>query len=192
MENAVESLKIAFAVMMFVMALGLSISSFSKANSTVEAIISMRDRETEYTYVEPSENLTRTVGVETIVPSMYRAYKQNIEIYFLDKNGNPLILYYKTNSDGDRVKENGNYVGINYVDLALENFASGDQAIKHLDILLNKSTGYDGIYKKQFVHTEGLYKYLSGKKFEESLGEYYQGEGTTKIKKRVITYKLVE
>lgn len=192
MENAVESLKIAFAVMMFAMALALSISSFSKANSTVEAIISMRDRETEYTYVEPSRNLSRTVGVETIVPSMYRAYKENIEIYFLDRDGGPLTLYYKTNSDGDNIIENGRRVGINYIDLALENFASSEQAVSHLNILLSNSTVSDDIYRNQICHTEGLYEYLARYKFEERLGEYYQGEGTTKIKKRVITYKVVD
>lgn len=190
MENAVEALKIAFAVMMFVVALTLSISSFSQATSAAKAIVDMSDRETEYTYVEPSTNLTRTVGIETILPSMYRAYKENIEIYFFDATGNPLTLYYKTDDFGDRVQDNYIDVEINYIDLALENFATSEEAINHLDILLGDTTGYDGEYKKQICHTEGLYDYLSQFKFEEALGEYYQGTGSTKIKKRVITYTI--
>lgn len=55
MENAVEALKIAFAVMMFVLALSLSVFTFSRANSAVTAIINMRDRETQYNYVKPIE-----------------------------------------------------------------------------------------------------------------------------------------
>jgi len=100
MENAVEALKIAFAVMMFVLALTVSISSFSNANSAVKSLISMNDRENEYIYVEPSPNLTRIVGVETVVSSMYRAMEQNIEIYF-KKEGNDefLPLFWKTTVD---------------------------------------------------------------------------------------------
>ena len=50
-------------------------------------------------------------------------------------------------------------------------------------------------------YPNGFYAYLNGKKFVENLGEYYQGSSqdedeslastiATKIKKRVITYKL--
>ena len=191
MENAVEALKIAFAVMMFCGALTLSISSFSTARSAATAIINMRDRETEYTYVEPSDNFTRTVGVETIVPSMYRAYKENIEIYFFDKSGNPLTLYFKTDDNGHRVTdENGHYVEINYVDLTLEKFGTAKEAIEHLDILLEDSSGYIGKYKNQIRRPEGLYAFLSKYAFEEEFGEYYKETGTSQYKKRVIKYKI--
>ena len=104
-----------------------------------------------------------------------------------------MILYYKTDSEGKRVKENGKYVGINYINLATENFATSEDAIKHLDILLGENPNtYQGTYKNQLNtnYGEGLYNYLSKNSFEEKLGEYYEGIGTTKIKKRVITYIL--
>ena len=41
MENAVEALKIAGAMLMFVLALTLSISSFSTANASINAITTM-------------------------------------------------------------------------------------------------------------------------------------------------------
>jgi hypothetical protein len=82
MENAVEALKFAGAVMIFAFALTITISSFSSANLAVSSIVNMSDRETNYTYVTGTQNLTRTVGIETVVPAMYRAYKENIEIYF--------------------------------------------------------------------------------------------------------------
>jgi len=192
MENAAEALKIAFAVMMFTMALTLSISSFSSARQAAEAIIEMRDRETEYTYVEPTKNLTRTVGIETIVPSMYKAYKENIEIYFFDKNGKPLILYYKTDKEDpyNREKDEKGYdIGINYVNLDLEQFGGPEEATKHLDDLLLGKTNEEK-YKKQIKHNEGLYNYLSKYTFEEKVGEYYKSTGTSKIKRRVITYTI--
>ena len=46
MENAVQALKIAGAVLMFVLALTLGISSLSKANNTVDSVVRMRDKDT--------------------------------------------------------------------------------------------------------------------------------------------------
>lgn len=96
MENAVEALKIAFAVMMFVIALTLSISSFSQANTAAKAIVEMSDSETEYTYVEPSEDLTRIVGIETIISTIYSSVEENIEIHFIGTDGKEIPLYYDT------------------------------------------------------------------------------------------------
>lgn len=204
MENVVDALKIAFAVMMFVMALGLSISSFSQANQAVEAIVKMNDRETEYTYVEPSSELTRIVGIETVVSTMYKAYEENFEIYFFaDESGTPLPLYYSTKNDnsGERAKDDaGHDVEVNYVDLESESYGNSEIAKKHLDILLAPSSqNTEPLYEEQFMHTEGLYEYLASfeKGFVEQLGEYYQdySEDTTsnknKTKKRVITYTVV-
>ena len=115
MENAVEALKIAFAVMMFVLALTLCISSFSQASLAIEAIIGMRDRENSYTYVEPTDGLYRTVGIDAVVSAIYRAMYEGTEIHFkYDKykadgsidieesvKSNSIPLFYKTKWDED-------------------------------------------------------------------------------------------
>lgn len=193
MENAVDALKIAFAVMMFVVALTLSISSFSQATSAVTAIISMRDRETEYTYVEPSSSLTRTVGIETVVTSMYRAFEENIEIYFVKSDGvTPYNLYKKTDANGFDIE-------VSCINLANEGFSNKEEAIQHLDIILggnsvldDKSDAVKNKYINKLIFNEGLYKEFkdTNAQFYEYLGEYYQGEGASQIKKRVITYIL--
>lgn len=201
MENAVDALKIAFAAIMFGAALALSISSFSNASSAVTAIVSMRDRETEYTYVEPSENLTRTVGIETVVTSMYRAFEENIVIYFI-KDGEPFALYYDTDTTG-KIKKDDSYnnIEISCIDLSREGFESKEQAIEHLDIILGGKAALEGKtqnvkdkYENKFIYEDGLedglYEYFKNAQFEELLGEYYQGEGASQIKKRVITYIL--
>ena len=169
MENAVDALKIAFAIMMFVMALSLSISSLSQANAAVTAIISLNDRETDYNYVEPTEK--RIVGVETIVPTMYQAYRERIQIYFFKANGDALNIYTTTDKAG-------NEIHTNCID-GSEVFQNAEQPIEHLNQILN----------------EGLYNDLAGKKFEEKLGEYYQNNSentpdVNKTKARVITYIL--
>lgn len=199
MENAVEALKIAFAVMMFVAALSLSISSLSQANAAVTSIISLNDRETEYTYVEPSSTNTRIVGVETIVPTMYKAYQENFEIYFFKQDGTtPLIIYYATNDAGVRKKdENDDDIGISYID-GSEVFANAQEAVNHLNQILGNPSNVDEKYKNQLNtdYTSGLYAYLSGKMFKEELGEYYKNDSentpeVNKTKTRVITYTLV-
>ena len=204
MENASEAIKIAFGVMMFVLALTLSITSFSQATQAVESITYMSDRETTYTYVEPASNSNRIVGVETIIPTMYNAYKENYKVYFYesftDENNNvPMYLYKYVDPN---VATPDTYVY--YVDLEREIFSSANEAVEHLNVMLGKiPTDSNAKYHEQFIHAEGLYEFLKDKKFEEILGEYYQEDaldaanGTSsgildvnKTKKRIITYVL--
>jgi len=192
MENAIEALKMAIAMMMFVVALTLSISSFSQATSAVRSITIMRDKEREYTYVKPSENLTRTVGIETVISTMYRAFEENIEIHFMKENGTEISLYKKI--DSNQIETD-----VTCIDLKNEGFKNAKEAQEHLDIILGGddvlNTKKDSIQQKyttdiKMIYNQGLYKEFKNKKFEELLGEYYQGEGTSQIKKRVITYIL--
>ena len=109
MENAVEALKIAAGVLLFVLALTVSISCFSQANRAVTSIVSMRDRDTQILYdqIKPSSGLTRVVGVETIIPTIYKAFSENIDIQFKDTSGKDMPIYYKLTQNEDR---NGNYI----------------------------------------------------------------------------------
>lgn len=173
MENAVEALKIAFGVMMFVLALTLSVSSFSKANSAVTAITRMNDRETEYTYVQESEERFRIVGVESIVPTIYRAYYEKIIIKFFDVDGDPLTLYYNIN------RHDGTTTSINYLD-------ANNYDKSFLDKLLEPGTSEDEDYEFEF--NDGLYNFLTQNKFKEELGEYNDVDNQRKT--RVITYTI--
>lgn len=198
MENAVEALKIAFAVLVFVSALSLSISSFSNASSTIDSIIQMRDKVSSYTYVEPSQNLTRDVGIETVITTMYRAVTQNenLEIYFFKSDGTtPLGLYYKfdTNKGNETVKdEAGKNIEISSINLANSQnaiFANSESASEFLDVLIGGTSAeaYQKENSKWMKYTNGLYKEFENKVFEEKLGEYKE---TSQTKKRVITYTL--
>lgn len=199
MENATKALEIGFGVLIFVVALSLSISTFSNATRATTNIMTNEDKTQSYVYVTEAngvdENNNRIVGVETIVPAMYKAYKENYKILFLDQNGNPITLYYKTRNssketeivDGESVtvlpREKDDYgeeIEINFVDLEEEVLGGVEDAIQHLDFILygnnyqKDDKKYYTKYKRQIYYPDGLYDFLVDKKFIEILGEYYQ------------------
>ena len=98
MENAADALKIAAAVLIFVVALSISITAFGEARATVTSILEYRDREYDYTYIEDNGTTQRIVGLETIVPTIYRAYKENYKIIFDSNLVGSDGLYKKKNS----------------------------------------------------------------------------------------------
>ena len=95
MENAAEALKMAAAVLVFITALAVGISSFSLARQTSDMLIAYADRETVTQYTQDTGDTTRIVGIETIVPTIYRAFKENYKILFYDSDGNQIELYKK-------------------------------------------------------------------------------------------------
>lgn len=212
MENAADALKMAFGVLIFVVAVSLSVSTFSNAKKTIDSIISYRDKTQDYVYVEESNEKNRIVGIETVVPAMYKAYSENYRIEFYKKNAQgqevKLILY----KNRTQYEEDNKWIEINYLDLEDEKFANEATAIVHLQALLTQenldnftkknATGTKNIYEEKFGESKKLYNYFKNKNFEERLGEYYQedksaGQETegleiNKTKKRVITYVMLD
>lgn len=136
MENAVDSLKIAFGVLIFTVALSISISTFSNARRAIDGITTIKDKTQEYVYLEPSTTSNRDVGIETIIPALYKAYSENYRVEFWVKDSagteKKLILYSRRNVEA-REK---NWEEVNYIDLIDENFGSESLAIDHLNALL--------------------------------------------------------
>ena len=99
MENVADALKMAFAVLSFVVALSIAMSSFRQVREVSQVLIEANDDTYNYKYVEQnvdsSGNLQteRIVGVETIIPSIYRAFKENYKVIFIGKNGYVYNLY---------------------------------------------------------------------------------------------------
>lgn len=84
MENAVEALKMVFAVAVFVMALSVSMISFNKVKATSDLVLYTQDETNYYDYQgatgRAAEN--RIVGLETIIPTLYKYYKENYTVLF--------------------------------------------------------------------------------------------------------------
>lgn len=93
MENAVEALKMAFAVILLTLALSLSINFFSKARATSELVLQRSDKAAYYDYTrydlpeDPSGN--RVVGYETIIPTLYKYDKERYKVIFKQGNYDP-------------------------------------------------------------------------------------------------------
>lgn len=186
MENAVDALKMAAAVLTFVLALGISISSFSQARTTAQILLDYTDREYETQYAEDIGTTERIVGKETIVPTMYRAYKENYKILFYYSDGTPIELYTKI--------ENGAYgVKVNYIDLEKDILGDNRQKDNFIMALLYGSKAslqrQDGStmsfsdFSAELARNNsgitlnliGIYdRILKGNTFIEKFGVYYQ------------------
>jgi len=201
MENATDAMQMAAAVLIFVIALTISINSFGEARQTVQTLLKYNDREYDYTYVEEAGSTERIVGAETILPAIYRAYRENYKIVF--ENSSVLFpggLYRK--------KVSGQTVLVPIYEIDLENESISTESLKFDFIMAilygNKYDNFTEIQKTMTesfeitLNQEGIYDKINMRQFEEYLGVYYQEDtkgitGTPNINKttkRVITYKL--
>lgn len=209
MENATDALKMAGAVLLFVLAISIIILSFGQVRESADTIIDYRDRETSYIegnyYYEGNDNNSRIVGLETIIPSIYRAYLENYKIVF--SNG---LLGHPIYKIGDSEKylidlENSS----NETNITLGNDEAKVEFIQ--GILYGKDKDNADVYSEQNARNkfetkfnislagcESIYTQLSKENgIKEYLGVYYQNDSAdvsdaNKTKKRIITYSAVK
>lgn len=106
MDDIVQALTMAFAIIVFVIALSVSMFMFSQVTTTSEALSLYADSTIYYDNVKLVEDETgkmgteRIVSAETIIPTLYRYYKENfcVKIYDADKN---LIQIFDVKLEGD-------------------------------------------------------------------------------------------
>ena len=210
MENAVEAIKMAGGVIIFVLALSISINAFTNTRQGVDNLVLYSDREFLSTYVKQNKGTKRIVGTESIVPTIYRAYKENIKINFKfleeDVKNDPTKepLYTKKTTTGDKK--------ICYIDLDEE--IHGDANLREFFLKnllygngvkgkMYSNSDYDKYYNSMSdikFNDAGIYKRLTTGDlkgdYEESLGVHYptESQGTSdkstinKTEKKVITY----
>lgn len=213
MENAVDALKIAFAVMFFTMALSLTMYMFTQARTTADAVLYSSDVTALMSYEEAVTGTeSRVVGLETIIPTLYKYYKENYTVIFREKSGAYMQIYQtKTNTDLWSTGFGNQYYGgkntkvcsfdvdeetrrhepwtgnTEYYKKNLDAFLSGGK----FDFPSGNGEFYD--YKTYYGGSSFIEKYKNAK-FLENLGEYTYNESTAgtakKMKKRVIIYTL--
>lgn len=195
MENATDALYIGFAMLIFVVALSICISSFSTQISKIDEIVLADERldtatrvnaagETEFmNYISYSET-SREVGVETIVNTLYRSYKENYIVY-LKLNNYSSVSGVRIIDLNEAQKYNGNVI-----------IPSGAKVIEFkITTEYNLQNAKDKL--NEILGNGGLYDYLIGKRFKEYIGELYQNDiggaptgvsDANKTKIRIITY----
>ncbi len=197
MEHAAEALKMAAAVLLFVLALGISITSFGEARKTTQMILNYRDREYDYQFIDNETTTTqRVVSGESIIPSIYKAYKENYKIVFKGLNK---PLYQKANVNSINTKSQDIYT----IDLEKDIIGSDEEKERFIRCLLYRDKYVEEVKKFEnsgiFLNQGNFYDIIKGKQFKESLGIYYQeelqGQSNTpdanRTKKRVITYEVI-
>ena len=201
-ENIADALKMAGSVLLFVMGLSIAILAFSQARESMDIVLSYSDRESlsiegdsRFYYLSNDNDTSRYVGKETIIPAIYRAYKENYKIVFKFPDDYYLFKKEVKNTEGlNKEKE------ISTLDLANQSLSSDLESRQFLNgIIYGVFTYEDGKTK-----TVCLYNYLTEKekkyKIKESLETYYiedvnetreKVNNVNKTEKRVITYEFV-
>ena len=109
MENAAEALLMGFAVLVFALALTVGMTVFSNVKSVSDIVLYSADETNYYDYQGATGKAAqnRIVGLETILPALYKYYQENYTVCFREGNYNldtgefsntkPLVVY-KTKS----------------------------------------------------------------------------------------------
>lgn len=101
MENAVDALKIAFGVLVFVIALTIAFAVLSQAKATSDIMLFASDKTNYYTYSEEADKPEgRIVSADVVISSLYRYYKESIVVRICESNGD-LIKEFNTETDGE-------------------------------------------------------------------------------------------
>lgn len=98
MENAVDALKIAAAVLVFVIALTIAFALLSQAKATSDIMLFASDKTNYYTYSKDADDAEgRIVGADVVISSLYRYYKESVVVRVYD--GTNLIGDFNTETD---------------------------------------------------------------------------------------------
>lgn len=170
MENASEALKMGAAVLIFVMAISISIFAFTKVRQASTAIMDKFDDKSYYSDDNVAIQTNRIVGIETIIPTLYSYYDSNTTILFyvgegFDENTysftsiKEMPLYYSEALGSDVLSKNYLKNDLDKSLLNISNDPNDDnyRAIYGLDIhdelTRREPWSYNEVYSKIFVES---------------------------------------
>lgn len=184
MENASDALIMAGEMLIFIVALTVCISSFTKVRVEIDKIVGQKEtvqmakneENQEYVnYIKSKKNNSiRVVRAETLLPSMYRAIKENY------------VIYIKLNNPG--------YVDskINKIPAVRDININGEKIISAGDPLIEITIGPNtNQYVNAVLSTYGLFNQMSGKSFYEYLGEYQEPSSPGVATENKQTYRII-
>lgn len=178
MENVTDALIMAGSVLMLIIALTVSISSFSNLKSQVDYIVTSAD-ETDLAkdetggyinYIKNSSDI-RVVGAETLISSIRRVEKENYKIYIVPKTTLDTSL------------------GIKYSEAIEQKYSTTTLVAENATIYEISLSGKNNDISK--ILTDDFYQEVKNMKFKEYLGVYQNNtEASSENKEtyRIITY----
>ena len=193
MENAVEALKMAGFMLLFIIALSITKITLTQAKTTSDSLVKNQDRQQSYQYIEVtgdlSKSLSRTVTLADIIPTLYRYAQEDYAVQFYTSSGSPLYIY-----ESGQIK-NGVPVKKNDLDLDTEHWIENGET---------RYEAWRGNTTKIKQHVDDVVEYLlanyKNSNFEEKLGtteDYEESQDTNELVpdinkqyKRIITYTL--
>lgn len=104
MDNAIHAIMMAFGMMVFVIALTATMYLITVISSTSQVLLYVTDKTNYYDNIEINEGsgeeiTTREVNVETIIPTLYRYYKENFAVEIFNRAGE-LVQIFDVNIEG--------------------------------------------------------------------------------------------
>jgi len=211
MENATEALKMAFAVLVFVMALSLAFMLVTQARATSDVIFTAKD---DQEYVEDITSIGkkdgesyRIVGMDTVIPTIYRYAQENYGVIIIDGGKieaiydlvveNAVSKYSNEWKKGNKNDELNSIIGNTVLDDDIEGITdyyirtTGDTTCSwnanYFKELFGITNGGKGIYKIQNPNsiscpwTSSTYNIMQRIKVDMYGGTYYFG-GTNQLK----------
>lgn len=196
MDNAAEALYMGAAVLVFMVALSLTLSSFSTFKNDLEDLILAEEKvdtaqstdstvKTSYiNYISSSEEC-RTVGIETVANSIYRVYKENYMVVL------KLNDYSKFTDSSGSLKEykdlliKGNGVSLNSpttkANMKFQQYKNSKETKDLLNLyatilVFNIPNAQNNPERFSNLLRDGLYDLLKDKTFIEYTGVYYQND----------------
>lgn len=180
MENASDALIMAGEMLIFIVALTVCISSFTKVRVEIDKIVGQKEtvqmakNGDEYiNYIKSKETKSiRVVGAETLLPSMYRAIKENYVIYIKLKDYENSYIADSGIVTTEATKDV--YVVIRNNDGS----TNSTRIIKENDKIIKITIGSKTAKINQYVNAilkdnnKNFFNYIKDKEFYEYLGEY--------------------
>lgn len=187
MENAAKALEMAAAVLILVIALAMAMTVISQAREVADLVFYMKDNTNFAEYIDEDATnyrVSRIVGIDTVIPTIYRHYKEGFNVILKDRNDEIIQVFTTYTSFED---DNGNLV--------------------ESEKLLNNGKYYGGISSnennidatstvvaliKDFFETEGRNLLDDELVFEETFREREVEESATDTTIIDITYKIIQ
>lgn len=151
MENITDGLLMAFAVLVFIIALSVSLTTLSQAKSTADIVLFYSDRENLQSPVEYDPNNYkdggRNVGVDTVIATITRCSKEKFSVKIIDGTTNDKIYKFEYDIQTEKeIKQEiqrfiKNYKGTQYRETYVEVTTSGTTYVGEDGTQLEKDVG---------------------------------------------------